>query len=72
MESQIFKGILCDVKPSGEMFVKTEDKRVTQKIYRISNDSYVMNNELEFELIPINTDRESDEQIEYIARIINP
>ena len=74
MELQIFEGTLCDVRPSGEMFVKTEDSRLRQKIYQISNSSSHKwtNPKIKFELVPNNTDRESDEQIEYIARIINP
>lgn len=54
------------IKRGNDYFVITEDRRVSQKVYPLYKGSYSENKEIDFEIIPINS--ESDEQTEYIAR----
>ena len=63
-----FQGVV--IKRQNDFFVQTNDERVKQKVYPISNNSTTTEGEtIDFELIPNNS--ESDEQVEYIARRIN-
>ena len=54
------------IKRGNDYFVITKDQRISQKVYPLRKGIYSENQEIDFELIPINS--ESDEQIEYIAR----
>lgn len=61
---QTFKGIV--IVRGKDSFVQTNDPSVQQKIYPLGKGKYKNNEEIEFQLIPHNS--ESDEQVEYIAR----
>jgi hypothetical protein len=61
---KIFKGTV--IIRGKDSFVITNDRSVQQKVYPLGKGDYKENEEIEFELIPHNS--ESDEQVEYIAR----
>ena len=63
---KIFKGII--IMRGNHPFVVTDDSFIQQKVYPLGKGDYKENEEIEFELIPHNS--ESDEQVEYIARKI--
>lgn len=57
------------IKRGNYFFVIGKDIKLSENVYPLSKGIYSENQEIEFELIPHNS--ESDEQIEYIARPIS-